>query len=232
MKRVITATLAIWLALPAAAQVASPQPVQPSRTQPSIAVPAPNVSNIVPLLTELESAAQIASLDTAKLRIDKWKADSEMKRQLQENVAAIQRNVTTALPGIIQQVRSDPQSVAASFKLYRNLNVLYDVFASVTESAGAFGPKNEFQMLASDANRLDKLRHTLADDLDSLAAYKDSELVRLRTQVAQAQTAPPPPKKVIDDSEIGHATKKKTVHKKKPAKPATTPAAAPEKKPQ
>jgi len=214
MKHVWLALLLIT-ALGVAAQVASP-PANVSRVPgPAMAVPAPSAAQLEPVLASLNQAVQTANLELGRLRIEKWKADSSLKRQSQENADSIQRNLTAALPGMVQQVRSDPQSLAAVFKLYRNMNVLYDVFSNLTESAGAFGPKNEYEALASDTRNLDNARRALGDRLQEMTALRDAELSRLRTQLAQAQQAAVPvaPKKIIVDEEIP----KKPVHKKKPA---------------
>src|SRR5436190_22424255 len=99
-------------------------------------------------ISKVEQTAQAAALDIAKLRIEKWKMDSKDKQQVQSDADSVQRNLTAALPTLTAGVRSAPQDVAANFKLYRNLNALYDVMKSLTESAGAFGPKQDFESLA------------------------------------------------------------------------------------
>ncbi|MFB3915490.1 MAG: hypothetical protein ACE14M_02095 [Terriglobales bacterium] len=225
MKTVITTALVVLFALFAGAQVASPPPMQPSTAPATTAItpPAPSFSNVVSLLSELERTAQAVNVDTARLRIEKWKTSSTAKRQAQDNVDSVQRNITAALPGMIQQLRSDPQSMAAGFKLYRNLNALYDVLAGVTESAGASGPKEEFQALAADVNRLDNIRRALGADLENLATYKDSELVRLRNQLVQARSTAAPSKKIVDDNEPAKKPKKKAAQKGKTASTATPP---------
>ena len=116
-------------------------------------------------------------------------------------------------------VRTAPQDLAAKFKLYRNLNALYDVFKTLAESAGAFGSKQELESLAPYAESFDQHRRSLADYMENLAASKDAELNRLRTQ-ARTQPAPAAPKKVIIDDDQP-APKKKAVKKKAPA--PTTP---------
>ena len=50
------------------------------------------------LLSQLEQASQAAQVDLAKLRIEKWKADSGTKRQAQGNVESIQRNLQRRCP--------------------------------------------------------------------------------------------------------------------------------------
>ena len=113
-----------------------------------------SLSQINALLSQLEQAGQATQLDLAKLRVEKWKADSSNKRQMQSNVESVQRNLHDALPEIIQQVRSAPDNLSSTFKLYRNVSALYDVFSSVVESAGAFRFKDEFQLLANDLSAM------------------------------------------------------------------------------
>ena len=83
-------------------------------------------------------------------------------------------------------VRSAPGNLGAQFKLYRNVGALYDVFFSLTEAAGAFGPKDDFQELSQEGQQLDTMRHNLADRVEQLATAQEAELGRLRAQAAQS----------------------------------------------
>ncbi len=94
-----------------------------------------------------------SQLDLAKLRIEKWKTDANTKRGSQGDADSIERNLQTALPEIIGRLRNSPENLTVTFKLYRNLDALYDVFGSVAESAGAFGGKDEYQSLQNDLMR-------------------------------------------------------------------------------
>jgi hypothetical protein len=187
-----------------------------------------SVSQVNGLLSQLEATSKAAQDDLTKLRIEKWKTDGSTKKQTLGNVDSIQRNLQTALPEIIAQLRNSPEDLSATFKLYRNLDALYDVMGSVAESAGAFGPKDDFQSVSNDLSSFEGTRRQLAERLANLAASKEQEILRLRTDLKTAQAAIPatPAKKtVVDDNE----PPKKPV-KKKPAtkKPATTaPATAP-----
>ena len=130
---------------------------------------------------------------------------------------------------MIGQLRNSPEDLPATFKLYRNLDALYDVLGGIVESAGAFGPKDDFQSLSNDLSGFEGTRKQLADRTNNLAASKEQEIVRLRAELKTAQAAIPvaPPKKiVVDDNE---PVKKKPVARKKPAakKPATAPGTAP-----
>jgi len=178
-----------------------------------------SMTSILPDLDRLQAASSQANHDLTYMRIEKWKADTDSKRQAQSNADSIQRNLTSALPGLIDKVRSAPQDVAAEFKLYRNLNALYDVLASLTESTGAFGAKSDYD--AQQLDVIDSVRRDLGNALENLTASTQSELAQLRTKVRtlqQTAAAPPPPKKVIVDD---NGPPKKTTHKKKTAKPVT-----------
>ena len=182
-----------------------------------------SVTQVNGLLAQLEAASKTTQGDLTKLRIERWKTDGSSKRQALGNVDSIQRNLQNALPEMIGQLRNAPEDLAATFKLYRNLDALYDVLGSVVESTGAFGSKDDFQTLENDLSNFEGTRKQLAERMENLAASKEQEIVRLRTDLKTAQAAIPvaPPKKtVVDDTE----PPKKPAVKKKPVvkKPATT----------
>jgi hypothetical protein len=208
----------------AAAQIepASQQAVAPPAASASL-------SPVSSLLATLEQQSQTAQLDLAKLRIDRWKTDSNSKKQSQSNVESVTRNLHDALPGIIGELRAAPESLVSTFKLYRNLDALYDVFGSVVESAGAFGSKDEFQQLANDLGAIEHSRRSFADRMETLAGTKEVELTKLRSQVRTAQQAsvPTSPKKVVvDDNEPPKKAAKKPVPKP-PASASSKPSATP-----
>ncbi len=184
-----------------------------------------SVSELNGILTPLQQTAQSMLSDVGKMRIEKWKTDSSTKQQTLTMVESIRRNLQSALPETIAQLNNSPEDLGTSFKLYRNLVVLYDNFNLVVEYAGAFGSKDEFQSLNSDLNGLDSARRTFAERMQKLVASKEDELTRLRAQVKTLSAAPPPPPKkvVVDDTEPPKkpAPKKKVT---KPKTPATVPA--------
>jgi hypothetical protein len=185
-----------------------------------------SVNQLNGMLSQLEQASQATQLDLAKLRIEKWKVDSGSKRQTQDNVESVQRNLQAALPEMIAELRASPENLAATFKLYRNLDALYNVFGSVAESTGAFGSKDEFQSLENDLSAFEKARRAFADRMESLAGAKEAEVTRLRAalQSAQANAPAEPPKKIVVDD---NPPPKKPAKKKAVAKPNTTPPPAP-----
>jgi len=205
----------------ALAQMANAPPSAPGSARAGSA----SMSSVLSDLDRLQAAASQANVDLAHIRIEKWKADSNSKQQAQGNADSVQRNLATALPALIDNVRSAPQDVNAEFKLYRNLNALYDVFASLTESAGAFGPRSDYDALTQQLGVIDSVRRNLGDELEKLTSSTQLELNQLRTQVRtlkqQAAASTPPKKAIVDDTE---PAKKTASHKKRPAQKSTTPA--------
>src|SRR5271157_3468276 len=184
-----------------------------SGAQPPVAYA--SVSELNGILTQLQQTAQSMQSDLGKTRIEKWKTDASTKRQTLGNVESIQRNLQSALPETIAQLNNSPEDLAASFKLYRNLDALYDVFGSVVESAGAFGSKDEFQTLSNDMSGLENARRSFGERMQKLTTSKEEELTRLHAQIKTLQAAPPPPPKkvIVDDTE---PPPKKPAAKKKP----------------
>jgi hypothetical protein len=183
-----------------------------------------SASELNNILTQVKQTAQNIDVDLGKTRIEKWKTEASIKHDVQNNVESVRRNLQSAMPEMITQLSNAPEDLAASFRLYRNLDALYDVFGQVVESAGAFGNKDEYQSLSNDMSSLQSARRMLGERMQKLAAAKEGELTRLRGQLKAALAAvpPEPPKKtVVDDTE----PPKKPV-KKKSVKPATTPTPA------
>ena len=185
-----------------------------------------SISELNQLLGGLLQTSQSIQDDLAHLRIEKWKTDSNTKHQTQGDVESIQRNLQSALPGMINELKNAPENAAVTFKLYRNLDALYDVMSSVTESAGAFGNKEEFQSLSRDLGALEDSRRAFAARMDKIANAKETEIAELRTALQTARAEIPPKKTIVDDTKPV-PEKKAVKHKKvvpKP-KPATTPPA-------
>jgi hypothetical protein len=185
------------------------------------------VTQLNGLLAQLEATSKNTQADLVKLRIEHWKADNAYKRGALGNVDSIQRNLQGALPEMIAQLRTAPEDLPATFKLYRNLDALYDVVGSVVEGAGAFGSKDDLQSLSNDLSGFEGTRKQLAQRIETISAAKEAEIVRLREELKTAQAAVPvaPAKKiVVDDNE---PPKKPAVKKKAAAKPTTPTTAKP-----
>jgi hypothetical protein len=185
-----------------------------------------SISELNQLLAGLQQTSQAMQDDLSHLRIEKWKTDSGTKRQTQSDVESVDRNLQSALPGMLNDLKNSPESAPITFKVYRNLDALYDVMNSVVESAGAFGNKEEFQSLNKDLGSLEDSRRAFATRMDKVANAKESEIGQLRAALQTARAEIPPKKTVVDDTNPN--SEKKPVKRKKAAVPKpkaeTTPA--------
>lgn len=136
--------------------------------------PAPQGPDLSAIVLQIQQAASSASVDIGKLRIEKWKTDSAQKQQLQQVADSLQKNIANAVPGLVNDVQSSRGGVAASFKLYHNLNVLYEFLSSLADAAGGLGKKEEYEPLATDAAALDTARQNLSIYIEQAAVKLES----------------------------------------------------------
>jgi hypothetical protein len=177
-----------------------------------------SISELNQLLAGLQQTSEAIQGDLAHFRVEKWKTDSGTKRQTEGDVESLQRNLQSALPGMLNDLKNSPESTPLTFKVYRNLDALYDVMSSVVESAGAFGSKDEFQSLNKDLGSLEESRRAFAGRMEKIASAKETEIAQLRAALQTARAELPPKKTVVDDTQPG-TTKKPTKRKKPPTVP-------------
>jgi hypothetical protein len=115
------------------------------------------------ILSALQQATQTANLDLTRLRIEKWKADGSDKQEMEKIAASLQKNLTVAVPGLISDAQAAPGSVVRAFKLYDNITIVYEYLSSLSEAAGAYGRKEEYEPLGRDLSALDNARRNLSD---------------------------------------------------------------------
>ncbi|HET9167326.1 MAG TPA: hypothetical protein VFP11_15105 [Candidatus Angelobacter sp.] len=176
------------------------------------------------ILLQVQKATSSANANLGKLRIEKWKTDSQQKQQMQQVADSLQKNIANAVPGLISDVQTSRGGVLASFKLYHNLNVVYEFLSSMAEAAGAYGKKEEYQPLEGDATALDTVRQNLSTYIEQ-AAGKMEAANRAANSVQARQTPAtvvPGRKVVVIDENDTPARKrpKSTSTKKKPSTPA------------
>lgn len=216
----LTQRIAVIGGTMAIAAISLAQTSQPAQTSaPAAPVSYASISELNQILGTLNQTSQNTQNDLSSLRIEHWKTDSNTKKQTENDTDSVLRNLKDALPTMVGQLQNSPENLALTFKLYRNLDALYDVLGSVVESAGAFGSKEEFQSIGKDLNGIDSSRHALAERMDKLALAKDNEIGELRVALQNARAEIPPKKTVVDDAD----QPKKPVPHKKTAKPKTTP---------
>jgi hypothetical protein len=169
--------------------------------------------NLRPALANVQTA--ITGLSVAR-----WKASSETKATVQQDIASMQRDLSTTLPSLMAQVdvpaANGPAALSPSFAVFRNIDALYDVLLRVTETASLTGP-------ASDAGSLEEARAGLEDGRAKLGLWllqsigaQDAQVAHMQAPVARPATATPPAPTKVVVTDGPEATKP---HKKKP--PAT-----------
>src|SRR5215467_15489525 len=204
------------LAMAQSATSASPQPPA------TAAQPKPMPSGLEPILAQIQRSAAATKDDLSGLRIERWKTDADQKAEFTKIADSLRRNLTSAIPGLISDVRSSRGSVSTTFKLYHNLNVVYEYMNYLADSASALGKDTEYSPLAREAVTVDRARQDLSTFIEQAAST-------LEEKVRVAETPPPPvvdpaPKKIVVDE----APKKPaTGRKKKTSPPAPQPVSTP-----
>jgi hypothetical protein len=195
--------------------MAQPQAPASKAAQP----PSPSLDSIV---SDIQQATQNTNLDLGRLHIDRWKTDANDKAQWQQMADSLRKNLTSAVPDLITDVRSTHGSVSSAFKLYHNLNVVYEYLDSLTSAAGSLGKPDEYQPLTKDAAALDDARKHLSSYIEQAASNLEDKL--------KTATAPPPaptpaatPKRIVVDDT---PTPKPGTQKKKKTSPSPTPQAS------
>jgi hypothetical protein len=206
------------------AQVQS-QPAAPQRMQAPATAPAANVNSI---LAAVQQATNAASVDIGKLRVERWKTDADQKQQLQHIGDSLQKSIANAIPALVADVQTSRGGVSASFKLYHNLNVIYENLNYLADVAGGLGKKEEFEPLAADCAALETARQNLSIYISESANRLEAANRQPPANAAQTQTQVPGKKVVIINDEDQPAKKAAKPTKKKTSPP---PAAGPSSTP-
>ena len=145
------------------------------------------MKSIAPDLDKLQATASQAAQDIGKLRIEKWKANPNAKNAAVADADSVKRNLTDALPRLIDAARATPEDMNAEFKLYRDLNALYDVFGMVTEATRVYGQRGEYDALSQQFQVIGSVRRRLGESLEQLTASTQGELYQIRLQIKDQQ---------------------------------------------
>jgi hypothetical protein len=211
MKSARKTTVHIALVL-CASLMAVAQPQAPASKPAQAPSPSPSLDAIV---ADIQQATQNTNLDLGRLHIDRWKTDANDKAQWQQMADSLRKNLTSAVPDLIGDVRSTHGSVSSTFKLYHNLNVVYEYLDSLTSAASGMGKPDEYGPLNKDAAALDDARKHLSSYIEQAASNLEDKL--------KTATAPPPaptpaatPKRIVVDET---PTPKPRTQKKKKTSP-------------
>jgi hypothetical protein len=144
----------------------------------------------------------------------------------------LQKNIANAMPGLINDVSGSKGSALTSFKLYHNLNVLYEFLSGLADAAGSLGKREEYEPLATDAAAIDTARQNLSTYIEQTVGKLESANRALAgtnpAQSHQPGTVVPGRKVVvIDETDPAPPKKRAKSTKKKASPPPTAPASAP-----
>ena len=131
-------------------------------------------ANLNAVLVQIQQATSATNIDIGKLRVEKWKTDPEQKQQLQHIADSLQKSMVNSIPVLINDVESSRGGVTASFKLYHNLNVIYENLNYLADVAGGLGKKEEFDPLAADCAALGAARQNLSIYIEQTAVKLES----------------------------------------------------------
>jgi hypothetical protein len=202
------------------------QPATPQRIPAVSPVPAA-ATNVNSILTAVQQATNSASVDIGKLRVERWKTDADQKQQLQHIGDSLQKSIANAIPALMADVQSSRGGVSASFKLYHNLNVIYENLNYLADVAGGLGKKEEFEPLAADCAALETARQNLSIYITESAGKLEAANRQPPANAAPVQTQVPGKKVVIinDEDQPAKKTVKPTKKKTSPPSTSTSPAA-------
>jgi len=222
---------AIMILLFCAGPGAMAQPQTPASPNPQRQAPAqgPDLNAIV---LQVQQATSSASVNIGKLRIEKWKTDAGQKQQLQQIADSLQKNIANAMPGLINDVSGSKGSALTSFKLYHNLNVLYEFLSGLADAAGSLGKREEYEPLATDAAAIDTARQNLSSYIEQTvgkleSANRPPPAGTNPAQSHQPGTVVPGRKVVVIDEDQAPQKKRAKSTKKKASTPPPAPASAP-----
>lgn len=128
-------------------------------------------------------AAEIASAVDA-IDIDRWKLPREGKDQLDENVDSIRLDVSSTLPGLLDQAKAAPTELAQQWLVVQNVNALYDVLVRVTTTANLAASRADASVLTDAENQLGEVRKHLTATLIAATENQDREIVALAVRLA------------------------------------------------
>jgi hypothetical protein len=183
---------------------------------------APPAANLNTILQQVQQSTSSISINIGRLRIEKWKTDPDQKQQLQQIAESLQKNIANAVPGLVTDVQSSKGSVSTTFKLYHNLNVVYENLNYLADVAGGLGKKDEFEPLATDCAALESARQNLSIYIEQAAGKLESANrppAGSNPTQGQAPGTAVPGKKVVVINEDEPAPKKPA----KPTKKKTSP---------
>ena len=214
MKTSLAAVVFLMLSVSLAAQSRGRAPFRPAQ------------SDLESTLLDLDRSSATTLTDISHMHIERWKGgwksgfttSNSHKGHAEEAAGALQRNLKGPLPDMIRTALNAHGSLAPTFKVYEDLNLVcetLDTLLMVTEEYG--NRKEEYVPLAIDFNNLARLRRTLSSYIMQRASAADNggtggSSVGFNTYDSASTGMP---RKIIIDDEAPAPVRKKPIIRKK-----------------
>jgi len=158
-------------------------------------------------LADLERVTAATNSDIANFsessesRWKMWQKLNSRKHDEKQMAAAIQRNLTNAMPVLIRDVQGSRGSVSTTFKLYNNLNIVYETLDSLVETGDRDGKKRELGPLTNDLAAMGHVRQELSAYIQQASVSLDNKRPQSfsTTNFNSASRLPVPKKVAMDD---------------------------------
>lgn len=183
---VLLAALVVMAAPATAARAGSGQ-AGASQAAPPAASPAP--VSAAPSAYALLASIQGLETSLAAIPSRTIHASRHQRAQFEAQVAAIERNVSEALPGLAQAVEHKPEDVGLAFRFYRDADAIYQVALRAGDLVQRYGGQGEGAVLAANLSRV-------GQQLDQLAEFIQVRGSALSAAAAHAAAIPPRPREL------------------------------------
>lgn len=195
--------------------LAGPALLMAQTSAPLTAAPAPAAIQTLQLPSQIVQPALNGLLGTLdSVRLEKWKASSEVRQRAEANIQSLRSDLNSKLPSLLHVADGAPSSLASLLPAARNLDALYDVVLRVAETAHISAPRQQSSDLDAALANLDRARRDLSAHILTSAQASEAEMQSLRQQLATRAAAPPTPEPRPCPKLV---YKKKHVYKKSPA---------------
>lgn len=181
-------------------------------------------SNLTGQAVALQLGESLQSLQTAigSLDPDQLHVPEAEKQAIADGQASLTRNLSEAVPGLLQAFRKEPENLGAAFRLYQDADA---VLAVAQRSAAVLPAKDDDNGGATLRSATDELRASLNQlgswiEVRGSADYAAHHQTASTRPAAPAAAAPPPATLVIQDANATAKPVKKPPAKKKKQPPA------------
>ena len=137
----------------------------------------------------VQRALQSVGRAGSAVDLNKWKGSNAMREDVDANLASMQKDLQSTLPGLLTAADAAPASVAASLPVLLNMDALYSVLLRVTIASRNSAPRDENTALEQAAVLLDSARRDLGDAVLAAAKAQDKQIAGLQATVQQQASA-------------------------------------------